>query len=176
MDDRVKYYPPNDLAYGMGFDKIETIQIPPFESLHIDDVLEFYQFEKYLKDGYKLKSWTDSDIKKYSKKIKEMSGITRHFLGLLNDECIVAKYKSINSDYLSDFWELFDICRLYDKISPDVFANLLMLENVFYKYIFVHEKIVDVYSNILRDYIIENENGIHVLLSVYAQESNSKKK
>ena len=58
MDKRVKYYPPNDWLFGHNFSKIETLQIPVFEAIDINDAIEFFQIKRYFDANMLIVFWS----------------------------------------------------------------------------------------------------------------------
>ena len=116
MDDRVKYYPPTDMLFGRNLSKIERLQVPKFESISINDAIEFFQIKKYFDTGTRAKCWSDDDYAEYKSKCEALSGLTKRFFNQITDNNIIDTYGEINFKYRSDFWVLFDNCKLFWKL------------------------------------------------------------
>ena len=176
MDDRVKYYPPTDMLFGHNLSKIERLQVPKFESISINDAIEFFQIKKYFDTGTRAKCWSDDDYAEYKSKSEALSGLTKRFFNQITDNNIIDTYGEINFKYRSDFWVLFDNCKLYNKISNEAFKTLINGDKISPRDLFLHKNIVRKYGNILRDYILANKNCITILLHIYEQDYTEKAK
>ena len=132
-NDRVYFLGRNDLAYGINLNKIEAMKIPEYNSIGINDAVEFYEISKYFDDGAYSKSWTDEQRENYNKKSKTLFGLTMRFFNGLDDSTIVQEYEKIeNYPYRTAFWQLFDKCKLYNKISETAFNAILQSKNALY--------------------------------------------
>lgn len=176
MDIRVKYYPSNDWCYGHNLSKIETLQIPPFETITVNDAIEFYEIQRYFAEGARSKVWSDEDYDNYRVKSDNLSKLTKRFFNQINNDNIIDIYNDIELGYDSDFWALFDNCKLYNKISDVVFAALISGEKVSPRDLFLHKGIVRKYGSVLRQYILDNEYCISILLYVYEQNYTQEEK
>ena len=169
MEDRVKYYPPNDWLFGHNLSKIETLQIPDFDTIDINDAIEFFQIKRYFDTETRCKTWSDEAYEEYKLKCDSLSILTKRFFNQINDDNIVDYYSSIELGYHSDFWVLFDNCKLFDKITGHTFEVLIHGEKVSPHDLFLHKNIVHKYGNELKNYIVQNERCIAIVLHVYEQ-------
>ena len=176
MKDRVKFYSENDLCYGWHLDKIATIEIPDISEITINDAIEFYEIKRYFDAGVRSKLWDDEQLNEYKDKSTKLDSLCKCFFNKTNDENIVKLYGEIEFGYHSEFWRLFDICKLYNKISDNAFSLLIKHERVSPYDLFKHKSIVKRYGNILREYIIQNEFCVPVILHVYEQDYTGKEK
>ncbi len=174
MKDRVKYYQSNDVLFGHNFTNIEVIEIPDFNSIDINDALEFYQIGKYIEENTRCKTWSDTDFETYKEKNKQLLSLTKRFFNQIRDENIIELFEKIKSCHHSDFWGLFDGCKLYNKISGTAFKLLLECEKISPHDIFLYSSIVRKYGNILREYILQNDFCISIILHVYEQDYTKK--
>ena len=170
-ENRTIFLDNDDMAYGVGFDRIEQIQIPSFESIDINDAIEFFEIKRYFDNGLRVKDWSDEQYSEYCEKSKKLFGITMRFVKGLKDSTILEVYRRINGHfYHKPFWILFDKCSLYNEISPSVFDQLLHNESVSLYDILSHKKISKQYGMVIRDYILETLDHIPLLLQVYEQD------
>ena len=130
MDSRVKYYPPTDLCFGHNLSKIETLQIPSFDEIDINDAIEFYQIERYFDTNTRSKTWSDEAYDEYKEKCSALSGLTKRFFNQIDNDNIIDYYNNIEWGYHSDFWAIFDNCKLFNKITSDTFEALINVENI----------------------------------------------
>lgn len=176
MNNRVKYYQPTDLLFGYNLSKIETIKIPTFDEIDINDAIEFFQIKKYFDAGTRSKTWSDESYREYKVKCDTLSGLTKRFFSQINDDNIIYYYNSIEIEYHSAFWELFDNCKLFGKIKNEVFEVLINGKQISPKDLFLHKRIVRRYGKELRKYIFRNEYGIIILLHAYEQDYTNDEK
>lgn len=176
MKDRVKYYPPNDMCYGHNLSKIETMQIPSFDKIDVNDSIEFFQIERYFNEKVRSKNWSDAAYEEYKEKCKILSGLAKRFFNQIDDDNIIDYYNNIEIGYLSDFWTAFDNCKLFRKIKNETFKELINGERISPSDLFLHKNIVHKYGNELKEYIIQNRSCISIVLHVYEQEYTGDKK
>ena len=175
-DERVIYYSGGDMCYGLGLDKIETLVVPTFESININDAIEYFQIHKYFKDGARAKEWSDEDYACYLEKSKKLWSLTNRFINSLSDSNIVCEYEKIEINYVSEFWELFDSNKLSEKISDESFRSLLECKHIPFANILEHQSIVKKYGTPLKDYILKGFASVSILLRYYEQDHTDRKK
>ena len=175
MDDRVKYYEHDDTYSGYNLSKIEKLPIPKFEEIDINDAIEYSQISLYFNAGTRLKTWSDEDYEKYKSKSETLLSLTKRFFNQINDQNIIKYYNSIELGYHSDFWVLFDNCKLFVRISNEVFEMLISECKLSPNNLFLHNNIVRRYGNELKRFILRNECGIQILLHVYEDYTKDEK-
>ena len=169
-NERTVFYDRNDMCYGMGLSKIESLTLPELGSIGINDAIEFFEIKRYFDDNVQCKEWTEEQRSGYQEKSKKLFGIAMRFVNGLSDANIVSEYEMIeNHPYRKSFWRLFVMCRLFEKISEEVFRNLLHTNHVSLYDILVHEKISQQYGKVIRDFILSTPEYIHLILRVYEQ-------
>lgn len=166
---RVKYYPSNDFFFAHNFSKIEVIQIPELEEININDALEFYQIKRYFDENTRDVRWTDAEYAEYEGKSKKLNSLTNSFFNKIDDENIVELYNAIEFGYHSDFWVLFEKCKLFKRISDTAFKDLLQCKHISPYDLFKHKEMVKKYGEILKSYILENEFCIPIIIDAYEQ-------
>lgn len=170
MKEREKYYSPIDLLCGFNFAKVEDMQIPAYEEISINDAIEFFEINRYLNQGMRLKTWSDEDFREYKIKGGMLVGLTKRFFNQIDDSNIVRLYRQTDLEYHSVFWMLFDNCKLYNKISSATFETLINGERVAPHDLFLYKNTVHAYGVVLRNYILQNEQLITIILHVYEQD------
>ncbi len=168
--DRVEYYTANDLLYGHNLSKIATLVIPDIADVDINDALEFYEIKKYFDEGTRLNTWSDENFRTYKEKSQKLYGLTLRFFNKIDDSTIIQYYTNIEHSYREEFWVLFSTCKLVNKISDDIFEQLAHTEGIAPFDLFKHKSIVNRYGIVLRDYLINYDNSIQILVHIYEQD------
>ncbi|MBO5934432.1 MAG: hypothetical protein J6Q94_02980 [Clostridia bacterium] len=176
MKDRVKFYKHTDACYGLHLDKIESMEMPDFNDISINDAIEFYEIKRYFDDGARSKLWSDEQLSNYTEKSKQIDSLCKRFFNQICDDTIIELYNQIEFGYHTEFWLLFDVCKLYNKISDSVFALLIEQERVSPHDLFRHKILVKTYGEVLRQYILNNDFCISVILHIYEQDYTGKEK
>ncbi|WP_312104104.1 hypothetical protein [Pygmaiobacter massiliensis] len=167
---RVQYFESNDCLYGLNLDRIENLTIPKISEIDINDAIEFYEIKKHFDNGAKITTWSDEEVKSYKKKSKDLYVLTLHFFNVITDTTIIQLYAAVALCYRKEFWALFNICKLFEKISKDTFCQLIESEHIAPFDLFRYKNIVGSYGQILREYILRNDYSIRILIHVYEQD------
>lgn len=167
---RVRYYDTSDMMHGYKLDKIETIEIPEFSQININDAIEYYEIKKYFDNNTRSRDWENEVFQQYKEKSDTLYGLTMRFFNCLDNESIISNYNQISLEYHSVFWELFEHCKLYNKFSSDTLKKLLNSEYISPYDIFSCKNVVRKYGVILKEYIQENTYCIQLLLDYYEQD------
>ena len=170
--ERVVYYSSIDFLYGWKLEKIETMPVPDFQTIGINDAIEFYQIHRYFEEGARAKHWTDEQFGLYTAKSRELFALTGRFFNVLSDATIEDEYDKVDNLYKTAFWELFERFKLYRKITAEVFKVLFYNEHVPIYDVFKRENTVKEYGAILRRYILDNLWCAALLLHYAEQEKN----
>lgn len=170
MYDRVEFFESNDLLYGHNLVKIETLSIPDYFKIDINDAIEFYEIKRYFDNGTRASTWSDKDFQIYQEKSKKLYELTMRFFNAIDDTTVVQQYSYVELSYQEEFWTLFDICKLPRKISDCAFEHLIHSQSITSFDLFRHNSIVTRYGTILRNYILESLNHISILTHVYNQD------
>lgn len=158
------------MSYGRKLEKIETIDIPEYNRIDINDAIEFYEIKKYFDDGAYSKSWTDEQREKYNEKSKKLFELTMRYFNVLTDSTIVQEYEEIEDyPYRTAFWQLFDKCKLYNKISETAFNAILQSMNCSLHDILLHKSIVMKYGKEIRNIILGSFENMRFIIHVYEQ-------
>ena len=169
-NERVRFFDSNDMMYGYKLDKIVSLEIPKISQIDINDAIEFYEIKRYFDNGVRSREWSDEEYKDYSKKAAELYKLTLRLFNELCDKTIVEEYNNVDINYKESFWMLFNICKLFDRISSEAFSNLIHCEHVSLRDVFSHKSVVNKYGETLKSFIFEKEYGIQLLLDYYEQD------
>lgn len=171
-NDRIKAYDRNDLAFGFYCSKTADFikQFPDGkECQDINDALEEYNIVKIITTPG-IKTLNPDNLRQWMKNIKE--SYFSYFRRICDDN-IVEEYSKVNCLYFEDFWEMFELGCLYNRISIDSIDQILALENghaLFY--ILQHKKIVKKYDAFLREYMLAYPKSAEILIKQYVEKKD----
>lgn len=168
--ERVEFFDQTDLFCGLGLEKVETMSIPKYETININDAIEFFQIHKYFEAKIYLKKWNCESIELYSKKEKELFGLACRYFSNLCDNNIVVEFNNVEECYYSAFWDLFIVVGLHNTISENAFEKLINNDHVFIYDILERKKLVKKYGQSLRRFLLKNEHCTEVLVCYYEQD------
>ncbi len=169
MERRVRYFQRNDLCFGLGMDKMEEMSIPEYDVIAINDAIEYYQIKLYFDDGIRAKDWSDKQYDSYKEKSKVLFELCVRFFNAIKEDTLIQQYERVEVFYRSAFWELFDYCKLYNRISSDTFGQLSKSENIMPEDLFAYKGIVQAYGSALRTYLLRSEYGARIYVHAYEQ-------
>ena len=169
LERRVRYFRRNDLCFGFGIDKMEEMSIPEYDVIAINDAIEYYQIKLYFDDGIRAKDWSDKQYDSYKEKSKVLFELCVRFFNAIKEDTLIQQYERIEVFYRSAFWELFDYCKLYNRISSDTFGQLSKSENIMPEDLFTYKGIVQAYGSALRTYLLRSEYGARIYVHAYEQ-------
>ena len=167
MNERVKYYPTDDFCCGRNLDKVETIYSTAPETLinDINDVLELYNIALYFRNNIKLSHWSDEEYDKYKECVGPFESSVKQYFNTLNDESILSTVISVESRYRDDFWELFEQCKMYNRISSNSFNEILSSDKVSVWEIFKQKQTIKKYGDIIREFLLVFYHSPQIIIS-----------
>lgn len=170
--ERVIFYSPNDWAGGYNLKKTEELLETYDENNNyndINDLLEFYNINKYIENGVYLKDWDTQYIESIKLKIKSMkSKVFGFFKTEITNDNIIKYYEETINEYKKYFLELYDKCINFINIDNDVFEKLLETEKV-RMYDLLHLKnIVQKFDKVIAEFLKRNPIGsAEILINKY---------
>ena len=105
----IVYYRTN---YGNTLDRIEEISVPAFDSIDINDAIEFYEINTHIINGGRKSNWSESEYSVYADKSDTLRKLSLRYFNALSDDTIIEQYELVDISYRKCFWELFDTCKL----------------------------------------------------------------
>lgn len=164
--ERIVFYSSDDLSVGYHLQKSEEILKSDITSADINDVLEKYNVYKYINCEAQLKTWTAEDILLYENRSERFKRETYAFFNAITNDNIIQNLKIVDCIYIKDFWFMFDNCKLFDKISADIFSQLINLNRNYLSCILLYKRIVNKYDDKLTQYI-RSKNEAYILLKIH---------
>lgn len=174
--DRVKYYGTGDYARGLNFGKIIFIEVPEYSRITINDAIEYFEIQKYFKEGLRDFDWSDEEYEQYEEKSRSLYTLANRYFSSLTDDSIIREYEEVEVLYQAVFWDIFDMCKVFKNISPETFNGLIHAEHINPFDVFRYKAIVTAYGVELREYILEDDECISVVLHWYEQNYNKEEK
>ncbi len=165
--ERVKFYSNGDMTTSYNFNKaIDIVKIIKDKDYAMNDILEFYNILKLFNPEV-LKN-TKEDIKYFcnesSNKINKIIG---KFCSKISNDNIEEYLDDIEPSYIEDFFEVLDKYKVYEKISDDVFSQILEKNDVYLHFILHNKNIVHTYDKILREKLLKYTDSAVLLLDEY---------
>lgn len=170
IKDRVKYYGRDDWAYGHNMQKIEKIAIPIIEDIDINDAIEYYEIKRYFDDNITSPQWSVDGKIEYKEKSIKLFSLSMKFFNSLTDDNILDIYNTVDILYRKSFWEMFDKCKLYKKISDNVFKEIIESKNCQPFLFLPYKDIVNKYDCTIGEYLINSVYGTGVIIHFYEQD------
>lgn len=174
---RVKFYSKLDLSSGYNLKNAEKVLIAfnKDNCFDINDILEMHNIILYMESGLKLKYWTQEQIDSYASKCKYMKSIIGVYFGNLTDKTIIEAYLQLDRIYRNDFWLLFEKYKLFNKISPDAFTQMLDSNEVQIQNVLECENTVKTYSKELYNSLLLNSHAATILINYFEIKPLNKK-
>ncbi len=174
---RVKFHSTRDLASSHYLSILEQ----NFESYKsnnnpsINDIIEFYNVQKYVEKDMFLLSWSQEFIKELKEFCKTLTPSIHKFLNTLSSEDFKYNYSLLKYDETNDFLKIINENKsLRNKFSQEV--KELLQENPSDIYIFTSFKnIVNEFGSVIRDILISDFKYTELIISHYHLDSHKER-
>lgn len=169
---RVKFYSSTDLSCGINLTRSADV-LEKFETINtyndINDILEFYNINKYFDKGLKLPSWDLNVTSAFSAKVEQFPSIIGKYLEALTAGEIRALIRTIDMRYRDDVWEIVEKYNVYKKITPSEFTEILAEDTFQMKYVLRHPKTVKRFKEEIRAHLICTPGYAELLIANYLE-------
>jgi hypothetical protein len=176
--DRIKFYPSNDLFCGYNLSQAENI-LRNFDlsrqsfNYDINDIIEFYNIQKFIDKELFLKTWSSQDIDAFRYIVSEYKKIIAQYFNVcISNSNFTELYSSLDYEYQSDFLELIEKLKIYKKISEDIFTKLLDQPKTNLYVILKFKKVTQYYGKSIRNKLIVDAVYAEILLNKYELKRN----
>lgn len=164
--EKIKFYSPSDLTTGFWLDKITNyMEQDNTNELKLNDALEKYNISCYGKHDLCLCSWDAEFILKFKETCLQYERDALRYFNTVTESTLWVEIETLDFDYLEDFWTLFDNTKLYKRVSPDCFQQILAKQSSSLLEILKYKKIVKTYDQIIKKEILQLENADIILKS-----------
>lgn len=169
-ENRVKFYPSNDLATVYYLRKVGK-KLDSFKEEssfdNINTVIEFYNICKYIKDGQALKTWSDTQYSYYVDVCKKVTSKIAEFFCAITKSDILSIYKDVDINYIDDFWILFSLYCNEIQFINDTFIKFVESRNNTMRYVLQNKKCVERFSDNILNYMLTHEESANLLIEKY---------
>lgn len=169
--DRVKFYDAHDLAAGYEMRKIDSVlrdNLNGIDGTDVNQIIELYNIKEYIDCGLTLSEWDTQQIDDYRHYCETtIPALIGRYFSAITDQNILDQYTMIETEYYMDFWTLFQKYKLYRKIAPIVFKNLIENEHTCLWHILSQRDIVIAYGVEIAKYMCLNKQHAELLLDEF---------
>ena len=169
---RVVFYSKKDLSGDRNLQNAEPI-IEKFDSkkiLDINDILELYQIKLYFDNEIYRNVWSNEIKSKYIETVNSFWNVITSFFIKINSENISTNFNSIDYQYYDSFWTLISQLNIYKKISSQSITEVLQNSRFYIRQFLKQKNIVNHYSKLTKDYLIELTESAELLLSQFEED------
>ena len=167
--DHVKFYSSTDMSCGISLQAAELLLEDFDEHTDISNVnqaLEYYNIYQLTQSSVRLIKWseeeTDDFVAKANKLVKAYS---RYFNKEIDDSNFVGIFISVDKLYYQDdFWHLINQYKVFSKIDPFTFQQVLLLDKCSIVDILHCKGLVNFFSSVLYNYLLNNPRNAELFL------------
>ena len=130
----------------------------------INDILEY---EHVIKLTSKLEGISDEwkkHISEFEECIKQINELVGRYLGCIENQNCKQIYDELELIYKEDFWELFEKYKVFKKIDPFVFEDIIMNSTCSIYHILGRKCVVQNYSEAIKHYFMRHWDAAKILL------------
>lgn len=124
----IVFHSEHDLTVGYNLSAIEKKLNhfnPNEQYTDINEIIEFYNIQKYFKFELYLTSWSDDVVRNYREICKKLSGIIGRFFSQIDSDNFAGYYSNVSFSYKHDFWEIINDNKIYKNISSEALLSFL---------------------------------------------------
>ena len=133
----------------------------------LSTVLELYNIKKFINSGMRLVDWTDEQFSEYQSWCKDIPQILGRYFSGISDANLQELCQKVDRDYADDFWQLICDYKVHQRISPEVFKQLLETnENVVW-YVLLYKDLVLAFGSVIAEHLVHNSHTAKQLLAQF---------
>lgn len=177
--DRVYFFSKYDGASFNHLEKADKILVnfDKNKNYDINDIIEFYQIKLYIDNGLYLSKWSNEDISNIKNKVDEIWELIVSFWNSINSNNIIDLFSKLECWTIQEsFWKLTINLSVYKKITKEIFATLLRIEDIDIRAVLYQEKLVNYYSKEIKEFLLSYLETAELLLSQYVEKHNYDRK
>lgn len=172
---RIQFFKSNDYACTYNLDKAEQYLLSDnYNIFSINDCMEAYNVCMFLDKDYRYNSWDDSYYEILKKKCSLLKQAYYAFFNNISDDNLKNYLSEIEYYYISDFWNMFEKCKLQNKISENAFVDSYIDKQSMLSEMLCHSIIVNKYNNGIRTIIMSSAYSASILIEkayMYSEKS-----
>ncbi len=172
---KIQFFSPINGTFSYKISEIENRfkELDKKPNLDINDFLELYSAKLYLENELYLTECNEEKKNELKHKAASIWQKIKEFFLQLDTKSLNALFDRIDSMYVKHFWKIIDQLKIYENINNESIKSILVSHPKEIRNILKQQRLVKVYSNCIRDFLISNPNTAELLL---AEEDNSKTK
>lgn len=169
---RVVFYSKQDLSYDRNLQNAELI-IENFNSDKVFDanyILELYQIKLYFDNNLYRNVWSKETKENYTEIVNSFWNTITVFFIKINSDNISKHFKSVDYEYYESFWTLISQLNIHKKLSSDSLKEILGDSRFHIRLLLKQKNIVNHFSMIIKDFLINSTESAELLLSQFEEE------
>lgn len=155
-DNRIKYFPPTDMACGLYLEKVEEFYKNKdcLKIENLDDALEFYNIYIYFHDSkIHWKRWNNQEVEKYKQFSEELKNLAFKYVAKLNSDNFTEQICNLFFEYFDDLATLLEQTKAYKNIDRTIIQSEFFNKNFnLFWAIIKNEKLSKYYSQEIYNY------------------------
>lgn len=153
MDNRVVFYGPHDMSIAFYLDSVKKKYDAFTEdaSYSINDVLELYSCALIVETGARKREWIDQDYNHICETNVRVKVYVSKYFNSITDDDLLNNIEQVETKYIELFWKIFELYRLFERISGDTIETLLNSKNTPLYPIMMQKKTVKQYDRIIAE-------------------------
>ena len=179
INNRIKYYGQNDLGTYHHLNHLSSfINDTDFDQpiSEINTAIQFYNVMKLLSLNIKPDNLTEESYASLQKRSKSFHRKIGIFLQTIKDNNLLEVFKTVDIQYKSDFFELFNNYKLSKRITGPVFSSFMHETGTPISTILQHKDISNSYNEEITNYMCSNCFCAEFLLDFHLSYKSSNKK
>ncbi|WP_431134886.1 hypothetical protein [Psychroserpens mesophilus] len=175
---RVKFYSKSDMASGHQLKEAEKVLNAYKEGSNysINDFIEFYEINVYFENDLFLLSWSANEKENYTLKALILLEATKQFwINSIENKNILSLFEEVDYGFYDSFWAITNKLNVYKKIDKQVFEEITKSNRFSIRPLLKQQKIVNFFSQKVRNFLINNTISAEILLSYYEEAKEREK-
>lgn len=167
---RIKFYSVHDMSSAWNLRECEAFFLQWEEHIvnpDINTILELNNIKKYFDMDMRLEQWTDSQFADYKEKCRLIPGIQGKYCNTLSNANLEKVLKTVERNYLDDFWKLVCEYKVFQRIDEEIMASLLNSDDNAVWYILRNRTIVNAFGSVIAEHLADNCHTAEELMSNY---------
>lgn len=178
MEKRIKYYSDTDMSIGRSLRQAEQKLLELSSKPSCEDVneaLEFANILKLFRCGRGQQSWSPEYREKLNGMAEKLKAPMGKFWQGVTDLNFIEVWEKVDWQYRNDFWEEFANHKVWERVTPECFAQYLEKEPTL-KNILCQKGVVKRYDEALATHMKQRKDSAEVLLSGYLEDRKDQRK
>ena len=174
----IKFYGVHDMSSGLHLQQMESFFQHWDEKVSrpsLSTILELYNIKKFIDSGMRLLDWTDEQFSEYQDRCKNIPQILGRYFSAISDANLQGICQEVNWTYAADFWQLICDYKVYRRISPEVFKQLLETNENIVWYVLMHKGLAVAFGPVISEHLVHNSHTAEQLLAHFLAEHQRSK-